>query len=331
MIYIASPTSTATGGTELLQQLCEELRVSGACVKMLYTERYEGSPVEKKFSFYGNPYEYSAADEETNCVIVSEVDIDYLKRFRNIQKVIWWLSVDNYRGASSGAVLLNRETVLDCLRRLKYLPKHFSNTHSIISKSFHLYQSEYAHNYITEKLRVSADSMQPLSDYIDPRYLIADFDGCRDDVVLYNPKKGAEITRKLVAADDSLSWVPLSGYDLEGMLKRFRTAKVYVDFGNHPGKDRMPREAAACGCCIVVGKRGSACNDIDIPIPDNYKFGIHDLKSALKTIHSCIDEYEVRKRDFLEYRKKIRAERAQFNREVSAFFENLKNRGISKR
>ena len=331
MLYIVSPTSTATGGTELLQQLCAELRVFGANAKMLYTERYEGSPVEKKFSFYSNPYEYSAVDEETNCVIVSEVDIDYLKHFRNIQKVIWWLSVDNYRGAPSGAVLLNKEAILDFLRRLKYLPTHFSNTRSVIAESFHLYQSEYAHNYISEKLRVHSDNMQSLSDYIDPRYLISEFDGYRDDVVLYNPKKGVEITRKLIAADRTLSWVPLAGYDLEGILRRFRTAKVYVDFGNHPGKDRMPREAAASGCCVIVGKRGSACNDIDIPIPEKYKFGIHDLDSALDTIHSCIDEYELRQRDFLEYKKVVRAGRTQFKREASAFLVNLKKRGIFER
>jgi len=44
--------------------------------------------------------------------------------------------------------------------------------------------------------------------------------------------------------------------------------KLYVDFGKHPGKDRMPREAAVHGCCIITGRRGAAGNPFDIPIPN---------------------------------------------------------------
>ena len=49
-------------------------------------------------------------------------------------------------------------------------------------------------------------------------------------------------------------------------------SKIYIDFGNHPGKDRIPREASASHCVVVTGKRGSAANQIDVPIPDDFKF-----------------------------------------------------------
>ena len=34
--------------------------------------------------------------------------------------------------------------------------------------------------------------------------------------------------------------------------------KVYIDFGHFPGKDRVPREAAMCNCCIITGKYGAS-------------------------------------------------------------------------
>lgn len=33
------------------------------------------------------------------------------------------------------------------------------------------------------------------------------------------------------------------------MILTMRKAKVYIDFGFHPGKDRIPREAVMCGAC----------------------------------------------------------------------------------
>jgi len=39
--------------------------------------------------------------------------------------------------------------------------------------------------------------------------------------------------------------------------------QVYIDFGHHPGQDRLPREAVQCGCVVITGKRGSG-NQINI-------------------------------------------------------------------
>ena len=33
--------------------------------------------------------------------------------------------------------------------------------------------------------------------------------------------------------------------------------QVYIDFGHHPGQDRLPREAVQCGCVVITGTRGS--------------------------------------------------------------------------
>ena len=69
MINILSSTHAATGGTELLQQLCFQLRENGIPATMYYTENYENSKVQKKFGkMYHNPNVKSL--EENSVVIV---------------------------------------------------------------------------------------------------------------------------------------------------------------------------------------------------------------------------------------------------------------------
>ncbi|MCX7738527.1 MAG: hypothetical protein N2Z80_03840 [Hydrogenothermaceae bacterium] len=55
------------------------------------------------------------------------------------------------------------------------------------------------------------------------------------------------------------------------MIDILKKAKVYIDFGNHTGKDRIPREAAMLECCVITGRRGIAKYREDVPIPENYK------------------------------------------------------------
>ena len=45
-----------------------------------------------------------------------------------------------------------------------------------------------------------------------------------------------------------------------------------MDFGFHPGQDRLPREAAILKNCIITNKEGSAAIFQDVPIADEFKF-----------------------------------------------------------
>ena len=55
------------------------------------------------------------------------------------------------------------------------------------------------------------------------------------------------------------------------MFELMKKSMIYIDFGNHPGRDRIPREAVINGCIIITGRRGSSANDEDIPIDEKYK------------------------------------------------------------
>ena len=46
---------------------------------------------------------------------------------------------------------------------------------------------------------------------------------------------------------------------------------IYLDLGHHPGKDRMPREAALSGALTVVARRGSGAFFADVPVPWEHK------------------------------------------------------------
>ena len=75
-----------------------------------------------------------------------------------------------------------------------------------------------------------------------------------------------------MAAYPDLGFVPRQGLNHAAMRAILGCAKLYIDFGHHPGKDRMPREAARAGCCILTSRSGSAQYQADMPIPDDYKF-----------------------------------------------------------
>ena len=58
--------------------------------------------------------------------------------------------------------------------------------------------------------------------------------------------------------------------------------KIYIDFGYHPEKDKMPREVVLNNNCITNYK-GSAKNKYDIPISKKFKFEqkYNDIKKLI--------------------------------------------------
>jgi hypothetical protein len=103
---------------------------------------------------------------------------------------------------------------------------------------------------------------------------------------------------------------------------------VYIDCGHHPGKDRMPREAAAAGCCIITSRSGAAGNELDTPIDDCYKFEL--LASSIEPIGRLIEgillHYDDRSLDFARYRDVIENQEAVFRMEAQAFGLHMASR-----
>jgi hypothetical protein len=106
-------------------------------------------------------------------------------------------------------------------------------------------------------------------DFLTDRFL--DRIDHKQNSILYNPTKGWKVTESLIKAYPDWRFVPVKGLNREQLSEKLYQAKLYIDFGHHPGRDRMPREAAMHGCCLITGKLGSAGNTVDLPIPPQYK------------------------------------------------------------
>jgi hypothetical protein len=187
-------------------------------------------------------------------------------------------------------------------------------------RAVHLCQSRYAQDWLAGH----GIAGHPLHDYIAPGFhaLAAAPGPARGMRIVYSPK-GRDAVAALRARARGLDWVELSGFSTAGMQDLFRTSRLYVDLGHHPGKDRMPREAALLGCCVITGRRGSAGNAEDVPIPPGYKFGAEQLARPLLVlgrIRNILAWYERRVGDFAAYRRVIAGEQAAFVAQAARIF-----------
>lgn len=324
VVYVVCPAATKTGGTELAHQLVKTLCQNNieAYITYVGVENVE-NPLNPAFLEYVDTYKTltDICDDANNVLIVPEIYFNMVNAFCDIQKAIWWMSVDNYikNDGFVGAWKVNgwKKAIKALLSGRIHLRRQGFDK-SII----HLYQSEYANHF----LKINGVTHRyPLSDYINDAFVekpANNRDTRRNNVVLYNPKKGYTFTKKLMKKAPDIHWLPLENMTTAEIRQTLLESKVYIDFGNHPGKDRFPREAAMMGCCVITGKRGSAAFHKDIPINENNKFeeNNNSIKAIICKIRSCLEFYEEECKEYEEYRKMIAGEHAKFNQDVKTVF-----------
>ena len=286
MVYILAPANFASGGPELLHQLGYKLNLLGFEASMYYMGFQEGvDPVCPQYKKYHVPTSYRIKCDGQTVVIVPELGISLVHDLKDApaKLVIWWLSVDNAHYT---------EQDLDAIKKNPAI--------------LHLAQSMYAYNFLTEQLKIAPNRVFYLSDYINSDFLLSTtrFETeQRSDTVLFNPQKGFSRTSELISgANYKIKWQALRGLTPSQMIEAMKETKVYIDFGNHPGKDRIPREAALCGCCVITNREGSARNAVDVPIPDSCKFDDDTSNEViLNKIYDLLEHYEDRVRDYKTY------------------------------
>ena len=188
----------------------------------------------------------------------------------------------------------------------------------------HFVQSEHARLFI-ELNGIPKERIHRVEDYLNPAFMSraesVDLTK-KENIVAFNPKKGLEVTRFLAAIAPNINWQPIQNMTPEQVQSLLAKSKVYVDFGYHPGKDRIPREAAISGCVVITGKRGSAGNDIDINIPAEFKFDETeaDLRRAIEKINEVFADFKTAYDKQADYRAKISAEEKIFEQDVANAF-----------
>lgn len=321
IVYVVCPAFNKTGGTELEHQLVSEINKLGTKAFITYYGNVipKINPAFKKYVLlYKNINDIR--DDRNNILIIPEIRIDLLNKYKNIQYCVWWMSVDNYLKRNG---IMNAIKYWGMFKSCIYLLKDRINFFdpNIPNDVLHLYQSEYARRFlISRKLNNNCE----LSDYINQDYFKHNKQEKmkKEDRVLFNPQKGLSFTRKLIKAAPEITWYPIQGMTNEQVRELLESSKVYIDFGNHPGKDRFPREAAISGCCVITDKQGSAKNSKDVPIPDEYKFDDIDenIPKIIRKIKKCFVNYDTCKDDFKIYREKIQCEKERFSNEVKNIF-----------
>lgn len=342
-IFVPCKAGAVSGGAELLHQVVDVINRHGGDAYIVYfgTRPHE---LPSDYAKYDIKFASKIEDYKDNIALIYEGYYKEIFHLKEAQIVLWWLSVDNY-------FLCNRLTIPELLRynmsnfpvkigkksSLKMIIKDILEPTDSVSLSklkkcnivCNCYQSEYAKDFLEKN---GFKDVYPLKDYINQDNFSYVHDASKKkDIVVYNPKKGFNFTKNLIAYDSTIKWVPIINLPRKGVIDLIRSAKVYVDFGYHPGKDRLPREAATNGCCIITGKNGSAgYKDIDIPAGYKHNQEDSDIPEILSQIHDLLDNYEERYNDFQHYRDCIKAEKQEFEDDTIRLF-HLSNFSTAKK
>lgn len=308
-VYVACPASFQTGGTEALHVLAYELRNLGVDAFMFYRNVEQNQDVVgERFKCFGVPYVFDVDDDEANVLVVPEIWPELLNKYKKLQKAFWWLSLNNC-GAWRYLNLSWKDKLKNLLCFKKCQKIDFND-----GKILHLAQSQYAWNFLV-KNKVKNKAF--LADYLRDDFFKRDpnlVSQNRKDIILYNPAKGYEITKKIIAAAPELDFVPLEKMTPTQVCDLCQKSKIYIDFGEHPGKDRFPREAAIQGNIIITGNRGAAFFSEDLPILSKYKFNQDALepKEVVDLIKDCLKNYDTYINDFSYYRHFIKMDKEKF-------------------
>ena len=316
-IVIGSPSYRFTGGPTLAHQLCAKLSNQGFEASMYYYNVKGAKKVlHPNYAHFNNKYSTVLQDDENTIFIAPETNPDMLRSIKKGKKVIWWMSVDNYFGKY---LTSRRNRILNIGGLLKF---------NIDRKdTFHFAQSQYAIEFL-ENRGIDQKKIFYVSDYLDDIFIensLKHVSENKNDVILYSPKRGLEFTKLIIKKMPKVEWIPLQNLTQQEMIGLMQSSKLYVDFGNHPGKDRIPREAVINGCCIITGSQGSAKNEVDINISREFKFEENDseIEAIVNKIQNILTNYPANFELLNNYREKIILEQKKFSEDVAMAFQLL--------
>jgi hypothetical protein len=255
-IFILALHGIVTGGPEATHQLSDALIEQGFDARLVYfkwddlkngvREFPAYAPFAPEYDRYKANLAHSIPDQEGDVVVIPETAAPLVQAWRKAKVLVWWLSVDNSFGALS-------QVNLNHLRK---------------PNVFHACQSRYAERFIEalqfNSLGMLSDYTVDLTEYAQPmpmeeRPKLVAFNARPDKVIADLPAIAQEIER----LDPGIKIAAIGGgVPRAEIAKLFAQARVYVDLGTFPGKDRLPREAASMGCDVVTGLCFGACEEV---------------------------------------------------------------------
>ena len=262
-IILLCPRGSTTGGPEALHQLAAAFRSFGADV-YLWDPTLQIVNEASSISAYFNRYDVDWTDlapESGDTIVIPEIFCKYLDEYYDVcHCILWWLSVDNFFKSD-----IPIELLIDRYPRL-----------------VHIVQSKYALDFLENKGIIAS---MLVTDFINDNIVnraeeFVTQRRTRENTfdIAVNPKKGYERTQKVLERLSDLKVIELENMSRQQLVVALSSSTIYLDLGNHPGMDRIPREASILGCTVMTNLRGSAGNEIDVPLErDTYKIHDQDL------------------------------------------------------
>ena len=330
-IYVLANSKLNTGGSESLHQLVHYLRANGEDAYIYYIN--DNYKVDSKFDIYNYKIAESLQDRKENIIIAPEVYANFFHDINYAKKIIWWLSWDYYFSESADEIsknLLSKYHLPFFLRGLvKFVGKKTNGYRKYPKSSFyepidlknrdieHFYNSKYIKLKL-EKLGIKVDSKNYLCGPLAEDFFYDNDYKNKENIIIYNPSKGRSNTTFIINKAKEMGYrfqfVALENLTRDEIKKELLRAKVYVDFGEFPGPERIPREAAMCKCLIITSKNGAAENDFDVPIPNEFKFDNikENYAQILFLIQSMLDNYDHYVHNYDNYRAHILTQKLNF-------------------
>lgn len=336
-IYIVSPYKK-TGGPRSLHQLANMLVDKGKEVYMIYGDHGPIMNVDKLlYSDCKAELANSIEDRAENILITSEYDTGWHLRYKKIKKVVWWLSLTSYFqnnpriAARDWTVGKGRSRLLIPIMYIKWKIKCFRTKRNMkylksngeLQKCYHLYNCDYVRDYLVSR-DIDKKNMQYLCGPIDiPKINKVDTIANKQDIICYSPAKMdmknfrhiMELVRK---KNRSYKFVELANMSHEELINNLNKAKLYVDFGYFPGPERIPREAVSQFCNILTSRDGSAANEVDIPIPNEFKLDYRNLsfEKIANIISDMVNNYNSNLSFYDSYREKVADQIVRFTNDI---------------
>lgn len=330
-IYIFCPNEALSGGPDALHQLCYYLIQNGYNANIVYFFS-KNINCPERFKKY-NPHVISyqdVIDDKKNIIIAPEASTWILRKYKKSRKCIWWLSYNFYDGLQSFSQIIftQLKNVIKFIFNL-FLPKNLHYKYGgrfpakITNDIIHFCGSKYAYLKLKERGYNNVEMLvEPLSLEFVRAGMSDDLSGKnRIDEIPYNPAKPSKIMEQLLKRNE-LKFVPIKGMELVDIIELFRKSKLYIDFGEFPGPERLPKESVYNGTCLLVAKHNAAENDFDVAIPDKFKIEDYENEElVVERIKDILSNYDGYINEFAFFRNKIDNLENEFIKSINYVFE----------
>lgn len=343
MIYVFCPYGLITGGPDALHQLVYYLNKNNINASIVYCDiKKKKLGIPDAYKVYIKDYLVcnDIVDSEENTLVYPETLSFYGKNYHKAKKVVWWLSVDNNTDNtnffSKICILLKKifskkffTSLIKKPNKIRYLINFFKNKKINFKDDkidWHLCASYYAFNYVSSRTKKCSLLIEPISLYFlsnIPENFGEDLN--REEIILYNPRKNFKFTKKIINQKSlkNVKFIPLTGYNQSQLCLLYQKSKLYIDFGEFPGAERIPKEAVINGCNILTGKNGASGFYNDVPILDSYKIESNssNIKHICDTILNMVENYARIFHDFDIYRDTVKNLEKNFEIGILDFFK----------